>query len=268
MEGKIEKYPVNAWLFQGGINLGYMHIGKMVCWISPEEKCIKIGYKWTADNDTREDMLEMEEVKIFENQSEMAYNILLPTFESVAKEVEKTIKQLSPSFKDDEYFLFHYFIQQEFEIAFFKEYARILEEKINNDDEEEESPALMTPYTIGGTVDENVSDMKFFNMTYLACAFYPEDNFANVSYEYVLKDSEDKEKHTKTFRVFYDSKNSELSAFYHYFKTAVNVGLKKSCLMCEESGSIDGAMKAIEIEFEQSFAAIYGLIQTAETIFD
>ena len=36
--------------------------------------------------------------------------------------------------------------------------------------------------------------------------------------------------------------------------------------MCDEAGSIEGAMKAIEIEFEQSFSAIYGLIQTAKTI--
>ena len=142
MEGKIEKYPVNAWLFQDGINLGDMHISEMLCFLKPAKKCIKIGYTWTADNYTQENMLDKEKVKVFENQSEMAYDILLPTFESIAKEVEKNIKQLSPSFKRDEYFLFHYFIQQEFETAFFKEYARILEEKIREDDDEKESPAL------------------------------------------------------------------------------------------------------------------------------
>ena len=260
MERKIEKYPVNAWLFQDGINLGDMHISEMLCFMKPAKKCIKIGYTWTADNYTQEDMLEMEGIKVFENQSEMAYNILLPTLESVAKEVEKEIKALSPSFKRDEYFLFHYFIQQEFETAFFKEYARILEEKIREDDDEKESPAL-SPYTIGVTVDEKISDMKFFNIKFIACAFYPEDNCANISYEYVLKNSEDKEKHTKTFNVFYESKNSELSGFYHYFRTAVNVGLEKSYYMCDETGSIDSAMKAIEIEFEQSFSAIHSLIQ-------
>lgn len=265
MEGKIEKYPINAWLFQDGIILGDMYINKIMCFISPEEKCIKIGYTWTADECTQKDMLEFGSIKVFKNQSEMSYNILLPTFESVAKEVEKEIKALSPRFKRDEDFLFHYFIQQEFESAFFKEYARILEEKIMEDDDEEESPTL-TPYTIGVTVDENISDMKFFKITYIACAFYPEDNFVNVNYEYVLKDSYDKEKHTKSFRIFYGSKNSEISAFYDYFRTAVHVGLKKSYLMCDESGSIEGAMKAIELEFEQSFSAIYGLIQTAKTI--
>ena len=264
MELKIEKYPVNAWLFQDGINFGDMHISEMLCFLKPAKKCIKIGYTWTADNYTQEDMLEMEEIKVFENQSEMAYNILLPTFESVAKEVEKEIKALSPCFKSDECFLFHYFIQQEFETAFFKEYARILEEKINND-AEEDSPTL-TPYTIGVTVDENISDMKFFNIKFIACAFYPEDNFVNVSYEYILKDSDDKEKHTKSFRIFGGSKNSEISAFYHFFRTALKVGLKNSYFMCDESGSIEGAMKTIEIEFEQSFSAIYDLIQTAKTI--
>lgn len=264
MEGKIEKYPVNAWLFQGGINLGDMHINKMMCFINPEEKCINVGYTWTTDEYTQEYFLEKEEVKVFENQSEMAYNILLPSFESVAKEVEKDIKALLPHFKRDEDKLFKHFIQKEFESAFFKEYARILEEKINDDDEKE-SPAL-TPYTIGVTVDEKISDMKFFNIKFIACAFYPEDNFVNVNYEYVLKDSYDKEKHTKSFRIFYGSKNSEILAFYDYFRTAVHVGLKKSCLMCDEAGSIEGAMKAIEIEFEQSFSAIYGLIQTAKTI--
>lgn len=264
MEGKIEKYPVNAWLLQDGLNLGDMYINKMMCWISPEDKCIKIGYKWTADDDTREDMLEMEEIKVFENQSEMAYNILLPTFESIAKEVEKTIKQLLPSFKSDECFLFHYFIQQEFESAYFKEYARILEEKMNND-EEENSPTL-TPYTIGVTVGENVSDMKFFNIKFIACAFYPEDNFVNVNYEYVLKDSDDKEKHTKSFRIFYSSKNSEISAFYDFFRAALKVGLDKSYYMCWESVGIDDSMYLIEKEFEHSFSAIYDLIQTAKTL--
>ena len=266
MEGKIEKYPVNACLFQDGINLGDMYVNKIMCFLNPEKKCIQVGYTWATDEYTQEDMLELENIKVFKNQSEMAYNYLLPTFESVAKEVEKEIKALSPYFKSDEDFLFHYFIQQEFEIAFFKEYARVLEEKIREEDDEKESPTL-TPYTIGGTVDENVSDMKFFNMKFIACAFYPEDNFANISYEYVLKDSDGKEKHTNSFRIFYDSKNSEISPFYHYFKTALNVGLKKSYIMCDDSGSIEGAMKAIEIEFEQSFSAIYGLIQTAKTIF-
>jgi hypothetical protein len=265
MEGKIEKFPINAWLFQGGINFGDMHISKMMCFISPEEKCIKVGYIWATDEYTQEDMGEIEEDKVFENQSEMAYNYLLPTFESISKEVEKNIKQLSPSFKRDEYFLFHYFIQQEFETAFFKEYARILEEKIREDDDEKESPAL-SPYTIGVTVDEKISDMKFFNIKFIACAFYPEDNCANISYEYVLKNSEDKEKHTKTFNVFYESKNSELSGFYHYFRTALKVGLEKCYYMCDETGSIDGAMYLIEKELEHSFSAIYDLIQTAKTI--
>lgn len=264
MEGKIDKFPINAWLFQDGIYLGDMYVNKIMCFLNPAKKCIEVGYTWTIHGYTQENMLDKEKVKVFENQSEMAYDILLPTFESIAKKVEKNIKQLSPSFNRDEYFLFHYFIQQEFETAFFKEYARILEEKMNND-EEENSPTL-TPYTIGVTVDENISDMKFFNIKFIACAFYPEDNFVNVNYEYVLKDSYDKEKHTKSFRIFYGSKNSEILAFYDYFRTAVHVGLKKSCLMCDEAGSIEGAMKAIEIEFEQSFSAIYGLIQTAKTI--
>lgn len=236
----------------------------MMCWISPEEKCIKIGYTWVTYEYTQEDMGEIEEVKNFENQSEMAYNYILPAFESIAKEVEKNIKELSPCFKRDETKLFHHFLKKEFESAYFKEYVRVLEEKIM---EEDEDSSTLSPYTIGITVDETVSDMKFFNIKFIACAFYPEDNFVNVNYEYVLKDSDDKEKHTKTFRVFYSSKNSEISAFYDYFITAVHVGLKKSCLMCDEAGSIVGAMKAIEIEFEQSFSAIYGLIQTEETIF-
>lgn len=257
MEGKIEKFPINTWLFQDGIHLGDMYINNMMCFINPEEKYIQVGYTWTTDNDLEEIYL----LIIFENQSEMAYNYILPAFESIAKEVEKNIKELSPSFKRDETKLFHHFLKKEFESAYFKEYARILEEKMNND-EEEDSPTL-TPYTIGVTVDENVSDMKFFNIKFIACAFYPEDNFVNVNYEYVLKDSDDKEKHTKSFSIFYGSKNSEISAFYDYFKTAVHVGLKKSCLMCDEAGSIEGAMKAIEIEFEQSFSAIYDLIQTA-----
>lgn len=255
MEGKIEKYPINAWLFQDGIHLGDMYINKMMCFINPEEKYIQVGYTWTTDNDLEEIYL----LRIFENQSEMAYNYILPDFESIAKEVEKNIIVLSPCFKRDETKLFHHFLKKEFESAYFKEYARILEEKINND---EEYSVVLSPYTIGVTVDENVSDMKFFNIKFIACAFYPEDNFVNVNYEYVLKDSYDKEKHTKSFRIFYGSKNSEISAFYDYFITAVHVGLKKSCLMCDEAGSIEGAMKAIEIEFEQSFSAIYGLIQT------
>lgn len=256
MEGKIEKYPINAWLFQDGIHLGDMYINKMMSFINPEEKYIQVGYTWTTDNDLEEIYL----LRIFENQSEMAYNYILPAFESIAKEVEKNIIVLSPCFKRDETKLFHHFLKKEFDSAYFKEYARILEEKINND-EEENSPTL-TPYTIGVTVNENISDMKFFRIKFIACAFYPEDNFVNVNYEYVLKDSDDKEKHTKSFRIFYGSKNSEISAFYDYFRTAVHVGLKKSCLMCDEAGSIEGAMKAIEIEFEQSFSAIYGLIQT------
>lgn len=256
MEGKIEKYPINAWLFQDGIHLGDIYINKMMCFINPEEKYIQVGYTWTTDNDLEEIYL----LRIFENKSEMAYNYILPAFESIAKEVEKNIKELSPCFKRDETKLFHHFLKKEFESAYFKEYARVLEEKMNND-EEENSPTL-TPYTIGVTVDETVSDMKFFNIKFIACAFYPEDNFVNVNYEYVLKDSYDKEKHTKSFRIFYGSKNSEILAFYDYFRTAVHVGLKKSCLMCDEAGSIEGAMKAIEIEFEQSFSAIYGLIQT------
>lgn len=259
MEGKIEKYPINAWLFQDGIHLGDMYINKMMCFINPEEKYIQVGYTWTTDNDLEEIYL----LRIFENQSEMAYNYILPDFESIAKEVEKIIIVLSPCFKRDETKLFHHFLKKEFESAYFKEYARILEEKINND---EEYSVVLSPYTIGVTVDENVSDMKFFNIKFIACAFYPEDNFVNVNYEYVLKDSYDKEKHTKSFRIFYGSKNSEILAFYDYFRTAVHVGLKKSCLMCDEAGSIEGAMKAIEIEFEQSFSAIYGLIQTAKTI--
>lgn len=259
MEGKIEKFPINTWLFQGGIHLGDMYINNMMCFINPEEKYIQVGYIWTTDNDLEEIYL----LRIFENQSEMAYNYILPAFESIAKEVEKNIIVLSPCFKRDETKLFHHFLKKEFESAYFKEYARVLEEKMNNDDEESK---VLSPYTIGVTVDENVSDMKFFNIKFIACAFYPEDNFVNVNYEYVLKDSYDKEKHTKSFRIFYGSKNSEILAFYDYFRTAVHVGLKKSCLMCDEAGSIEGAMKAIEIEFEQSFSAIYGLIQTAKTI--
>lgn len=255
MEGKIEKYPINAWLFQDGIHLGDMYINKMMCFINPEEKYIQVGYTWTTDNDLEEIYL----LRIFENQSEMAYNYILPAFESIAKEVEKNIKELSPCFKRDETKLFHHFLKKEFESAYFKEYVRVLEEKIM---EEDEDSSTLSPYTIGITVDETVSDMKFFNIKFIACAFYPEDNFVNVNYEYVLKDSYDKEKHTKSFRIFYGSKNSEISAFYDYFRTAVHVGLKKSCLMCDEAGSIEGAMKAIEIEFEQSFSAIYGLIQT------
>jgi hypothetical protein len=255
MEGKIEKYPINAWLFQDGIHLGDMYINKMMCFINPEEKYIQVGYTWTTDNDLEEIYL----LRIFENQSEMAYNYILPAFESIAKEVEKNIKELSPCFKRDETKLFHHFLKKEFESAYFKEYVRVLEEKIM---EEDEDSSTLSPYTIGITVDETVSDMKFFNIKFIACAFYPEDNFVNVNYEYVLKDSYDKEKHTKSFRIFYGSKNSEILAFYDYFRTAVHVGLKKSCLMCDEAGSIEGAMKAIEIEFEQSFSAIYGLIQT------
>lgn len=263
MEGKNEKYPINACLFQDGIYLGDMYVNKMMCFLNPAKKCIEVGYTWTADEYTQEDLLEKEEVKVFENQSEMAYNILLPSFESVAKEVEKNIKALLPHFKRDEDFLFHYFIQQEFESAFFKEYARILEEKMNNDEEESK---VLSPYTIGVTVGENISDMKFFNIKFIACAFYPEDNFVNVNYEYVLKDSDDKEKHTKTFRVFYRSKNSEISAYYNFFRAALKVGLEKSYYMCWESVSIDDSMYLIEKELEHSFSAVYDLIQTAKTL--
>lgn len=259
MESKIEKFPINTWLFQGGIHLGDMYINKMMCFINPEEKYIQVGYIWTTDNDLEEIYL----LRIFENQSEMAYNYLLPTFESIAKEVEKNIKELSPCFKHDETKLFHHFLKKEFESAFFKEYARVLEEKINEDDEESK---VLSPYTIGGTVDEQFSDMEFFNITTLACTFYSKDSFVNISYEYVLKDSDDKEKHTKTFRVFYSSKNSEISAYYNFFKAALKVGLRGSYVMCAESVSVDDSMNLIEKEFERSFSAVYDLIQTAKTI--
>lgn len=81
MEGKIEKYPINAWLFQDGIHLGDIYINKMMCFINPEEKYIQVGYIWTTDNDLEEIYL----LRIFENQSEMAYNYILPAFESIAK---------------------------------------------------------------------------------------------------------------------------------------------------------------------------------------
>lgn len=260
MEGKIEKYPINAWLFQDGIHLGEIYINKMMCFINPEEKYIQVGYIWTTDNDLEEIYL----LRIFENQSEMAYNYILPAFESIAKKVEKNIKELSPCFKRDETKLFHHFLKKEFESAYFKEYVRVLEEQMNND-EEENSPTL-APYTIGVTVDETVSDMKFFNIKFIACAFYPEDNFVNVNYEYVLKDSDDKEKHTKTFRVFYSSKNSEILAYYNFFKAALKVGLRGSYVMCDESVSVDDSMNLIEKEFERSFSAVYDLIQTAKTL--
>lgn len=260
MEGKIEKYPINAWLFQDGIHLGDIYINKMMCFINPEEKYIQVGYIWTTDNDLEEIYL----LRIFENQSEMAYNYILPAFESIAKKVEKNIKELSPCFKRDETKLFHHFLKKEFESAYFKEYVRVLEEQMNND-EEENSPTL-APYTIGVTVDETVSDMKFFNIKFIACAFYPEDNFVNVNYEYVLKDSDDKEKHTKTFRVFYSSKNSEILAYYNFFKAALKVGLRGSYVMCDESVSVDDSMNLIEKEFERSFSAVYDLIQTAKTL--
>lgn len=256
MEGKIEKFPINTWLFQGGIHLGDMYINNMMCFINPEEKYIQVGYTWTTDNDLEEIYL----LRIFENQSAMAYNYLLPAFESIAKKVEKNIKELSPCFKRDETKLFHHFLKKEFESAYFKEYVRVLEEQMNND-EEENSPTL-APYTIGVTVDETVSDMKFFNIKFIACAFYPEDNFVNVNYEYVLKDSDDKEKHTKTFRVFYSSKNSEILAYYNFFKAALKVGLRGSYVMCDESVSVDDSMNLIEKEFERSFSAVYDLIQT------
>lgn len=259
MEGKIEKFPINTWLFQGGIHLGDMYINNMMCFINPEEKYIQVGYIWTTDNDLEEIYL----LRIFENQSEMAYNYILPAFESIAKEVEKNIKELSPCFKRDETKLFHHFLKKEFESAYFKEYVRVLEEKIM---EEDEDSSTLSPYTIGITVDETVSDMKFFNIKFIACAFYPEDNFVNVNYEYVLKDSDDKEKHTKTFRVFYSSKNSEISAYYNFFKAALKVGLRGSYVMCDESVSVDDSMYLIEKELEHSFSAIYELIQTAKTL--
>lgn len=259
MEGKIEKYPINAWLFQDGIHLGDIYINKMMCFINPEEKYIQVGYIWTTDNDLEEIYL----LRIFENQSEMAYNYILPAFESIAKEVEKNIKELSPCFKRDETKLFHLFLKKEFESAYFKEYVRVLEEKIM---EEDEDSSTLSPYTIGITVDETVSDMKFFNIKFIACAFYPEDNFVNVNYEYVLKDSYDKEKHTKSFRIFYGSKNSEILAFYNFFKAALKVGLRGSYVMCDESVSVDDSMNLIEKEFERSFSAVYDLIQTAKTL--
>ncbi len=49
MEGKIEENILSMHgHFKIGINLGYMHINKMMCWIG-QKKCIKIGYKWTTD---------------------------------------------------------------------------------------------------------------------------------------------------------------------------------------------------------------------------
>lgn len=132
MEGKIEKYPVNAWLFQGGLNLGDMYINKMMCFINPEEKCINVGYTWVTDEYTQEDLREIEEFKVFENQSELSYFYLLPIFVNIAKQVEKNIIESSPSFKRDEIKFFKHFIKKEFESAFFKEYAHILEADINN----------------------------------------------------------------------------------------------------------------------------------------
>ena len=38
MVGKIEKYPINAWLFQDGLNLGDMYINKMMCFLNLEKK--------------------------------------------------------------------------------------------------------------------------------------------------------------------------------------------------------------------------------------
>lgn len=263
MVGKIEKYPINAWLFQDGLNLGDMYINKMMCFLNLEKKCIEIGYTWVTDEYTQEDLGEIEEFKVFENQSELSYFYLLPIFVNIAKQVEKNIIESSPSFKRDEIKFFKHFIKKEFESAFFKEYVRVLEEKIM---EEDEDSSTLSPYTIGITVDETVSDMKFFNIKFIACAFYPEDNFVNVNYEYVLKDSDDKEKHTKTFRVFYSSKNSEISAYYNFFKAALKVGLRGSYVMCDESVSVDDSMYLIEKELEHSFSAIYDLIQTAKTL--
>ena len=65
MVGKIEKYPINAWLFQDGLNLGDMYINKMMCFINPEEKCINVGYTWVTDEYTQEDIGEIEEIKVF-----------------------------------------------------------------------------------------------------------------------------------------------------------------------------------------------------------
>lgn len=132
MEGKIEKFPINAWLFQDGIHLGDMYINKMICFINPEEKYIQVGYIWTTDEYTQEDMGEIEEIKVFENQSELSYFYLLPIFVNIAKQVEKNIIESSPSFKRDEIKFFKHFIKKEFESAFFKEYAHILEADINN----------------------------------------------------------------------------------------------------------------------------------------
>lgn len=132
MEGKIEKFPINAWLFQDGIHLGDMYINKMMCFLNLEKKCIEIGYTWVTDEYTQEDLGEIEEFKVFENQSELSYFYLLPIFVNIAKQVEKNIIESSPSFKRDEIKFFKHFIKKEFESAFFKEYAHILEADINN----------------------------------------------------------------------------------------------------------------------------------------
>lgn len=132
MEGKIEKFPINAWLFQDGVHLGDMYINNMQCFINPEEKYIQVGYTWFTDEYTDDYLAEFELFRVFKNQSAMAYNILLPTFESIAKEVEKNIIELSPCFKRDETKLFLHFLKKEFDSAFFKEYAHILEAVINN----------------------------------------------------------------------------------------------------------------------------------------
>ena len=81
-----------------------------------------------------------------------------------------------------------------------------------------------------------------------------------------MKDTDDKEKHTQTFRAFYSSKNSEISAYYNFFKAALKVGLRGSYVMCDESVSVDDSMYLIEKELEHSFSAIYDLIQTAKTL--
>lgn len=109
-----------------------MYINKMMCFINPEEKCINVGYTWVTDEYTQEDIGEIEEIKVFENQSELSYFYLLPIFVNIAKQVEKNIIESSPSFKRYEIKFFKHFIKKEFETAFFKEYAHILEADINN----------------------------------------------------------------------------------------------------------------------------------------
>lgn len=89
--------------------------------LESRKKCIEIGYTWVTDEYTQEDLGEIEEFKVFENQSELSYFYLLPIFVSITKQVEKNIIESSPSFKRDEIiFFFQYFIKKEFESAFFK----------------------------------------------------------------------------------------------------------------------------------------------------